>query len=74
MTIAQQTIEADHQVPIPFSIVVPTAELDPRRRYGVSARIEVDGRLEWISDAHHEVAVDGQTELEIIVVPAGPTD
>ena len=74
VTIAEQTIEADHQVPIPFSIVVPTAELDPRHRYGVAARIEVDGRLAWISDTHHAVAVDGQTELEIIVVPAGATD
>lgn len=69
-TIAEQRIEPQHQVPIPFSLHVPRSALTPRGRYGVAARIEIDGELAWISDTHHPVSTDGPTTVDILVVNA----
>ena len=56
VTVAEQVLRPDHQVPIPFSIDVAPGRLVAGRRYGVAARIDVDGHLAWISDTHHPVA------------------
>lgn len=69
--LAEQRIEPEHQVPIPFSIEVPAAALEGVVTAGVAARIEVDGELAWISDTHHPVATDGPTTVDIRVVSAG---
>jgi uncharacterized lipoprotein YbaY len=70
-TVAVQRIEVEHQVPIPFSLSVDADRLDPRHRYAVAARIEVEGESAWRSDTHHPVAADGSTDVEILMVPAG---
>ena len=68
ITVVEQRIEPAGQVPIPFTLEVPAAALTTGHRYGVTARIEVGGELEWISDTHHPVAVDGPTTVEIPLV------
>jgi putative lipoprotein len=70
-TIAEQRIEVEHQVPIPFSLRVDADRLDPRHRYAVAARIEVGGVPAWVSDTHHPVTVDGVTDLEVVLVMTG---
>jgi putative lipoprotein len=70
VTVAEQRIEPEHQVPIPFSIDVPRTRLEPRHTYSVSARIEVDGELAWVSDTHHPVATEAPTNADILVVKA----
>ncbi len=72
VTLAEQVIEATHQVPIPFSLVFDAESLDPRRTCAVSARITVDGQLAWISDTHHPVSTETDTEVDIVVVPVKP--
>jgi putative lipoprotein len=67
-TMAEQRIEVEHQVPIPFSFRVDADRFDPRRAYAARASIELDGRAAWMSDTHHPVTVDGVADLEIVVV------
>lgn len=50
--LAEQVIEPQHNVPIPFSLTVDGASIDARHAYAVSARITVDGILRWISADH----------------------
>ena len=75
--IAEQKITAeDKQVPIPFALRYDPAQIDPKHRYTVSARIMVDGQLRFISDAAYPVLGSGApaTGVEIVVkaVPAKP--
>lgn len=46
------------QVPFEYSIPYDSADIDARHRYSVSARIEVDGKLMFISDSHYGVITD----------------
>jgi uncharacterized lipoprotein YbaY len=69
-TVAEQRVDVEHQVPIPFSLALDPGSLDPRRSYAVTVRIEVDGELMWTSDTHHPVATDGPTEVEIPLLMA----
>ncbi|VVN86664.1 YbaY family lipoprotein [Pseudomonas fluorescens] len=48
------------QVPLPFHLSYDPAHVKPGHRYSVSARIEVDGRLMFISTEHHAVQLDGK--------------
>lgn len=48
------------QVPLPFHLSYDPAQVKPGHRYSVSARIEVDGQLIFISTEHHAVNLDGQ--------------
>lgn len=60
------------QVPFEFSIPYDCADIDPKHRYSISARIEVDGRLMFISDSHYGVITDDkrthQVEMNLIRV------
>lgn len=47
------------QVPLPFHLNYDPAQVKPGHRYAVSARIEVDGKLMFISTEHHGVQLDG---------------
>ena len=64
VTLAEQLIEPDHEVPISFCLATARSALEPRKTYSVSARIIADGRLAWISDAHHPVTIDSARDLE----------
>ncbi|VVN93578.1 YbaY family lipoprotein [Pseudomonas fluorescens] len=48
------------QVPLPFHLSYDPAHVKPGHRYSVSARIEVDGKLMFISTEHHAVQLDGK--------------
>ena len=47
------------QVPLPFHLRYDPAQVKPGHRYSVSARIEVDGQLMFITTEHHAVQLDG---------------
>tara|TARA_Y100001960_G_C14741059_1_gene863040 strand:- start:99 stop:527 length:429 start_codon:yes stop_codon:yes gene_type:complete len=46
------------QVPFEFDLAYHTAKIEPRHRYSVSARIEVDGKLRFITDTSYPVITD----------------
>ena len=48
------------QVPLPFHLSYDPAQVKPGHRYSVSARIEVDGKLMFISTENHAVRLDGK--------------
>lgn len=53
---------AGKQVPIPFELTYDRAQIDPRHRYAVSAKITgADGQLLWITPDHNELPAPGQT-------------
>jgi putative lipoprotein len=47
------------QVPLPFHLSYDPAQVKPGHRYSVSARIEVDGKLLFITTENHAVKLDG---------------
>jgi putative lipoprotein len=47
------------QVPLPFHLSYDPAQVKPGHRYSVSARIEVNGELMFISNENHAVQLDG---------------
>ncbi len=46
------------QVPFEFSLTYDANKIEPRHRYSVSARIEVDGKLRFITDMNYGVITD----------------
>ena len=48
------------QVPLPFHLSYDPAQVKPGHRYSVSARIEVNGELMFITTEHHAVQLDGK--------------
>jgi putative lipoprotein len=48
------------QVPLQFHLSYDPAQVKPGHRYSVSARIEVDGKLMFITTEHHAVKLDGK--------------
>jgi putative lipoprotein len=72
--LAVQVLTPTAQVPIPFALAYDPARIDTRHSYSVGARIEVDGKLWFISDTHNGVLTQGGTnEVEVVVrrVPGG---
>ena len=57
--IAKQQFSADGaQVPFAFELSYDPSQIDARHTYSVSARIEVDGKLRFISDTAYRVITD----------------
>ncbi|UUM31462.1 YbaY family lipoprotein [Vibrio japonicus] len=58
------------QVPFDFELTYDASEIEPRHRYSVSARIEVEGKLKFITDTSYPVITDENTtdkvELRLI--------
>lgn len=48
------------QVPLPFHLSYDPNQVKPGHRYAVSARIEVDGQLMFITTEQHTVQLDGK--------------
>jgi putative lipoprotein len=48
------------QVPLPFHLSYDPTQVKPGHRYAVSARIEVDGQLMFITTEQHPVQLDGK--------------
>ncbi len=65
--LARQAFAADgKQVPLPFTLTVDRAQLDPRHSYAVSARIsDASGRLMFITDTRNSVAFDGRSRIDM---------
>jgi uncharacterized lipoprotein YbaY len=62
------------QVPIPFAVTYDPAQIDPRGRYSVRARIEdAQGRLLWTSTQAYPVITGGNptSDIEIVVMRVG---
>ena len=69
--LARQQGPVNGQVPLPFRLDYNPQQVDPRHRYSVSARIELDGRLLFISTQHYGVKLDGSDQpLRIRLDPA----
>lgn len=57
--LAKQQFESDGaQVPFDFSLSYNSAEIQANHRYSVSARIEVDGKLRFVTDTMNAVITD----------------
>ena len=46
-------------MPLPFHLSYDPAQVKPGHRYSVSARIEADGQLLFITTENHAVQLDG---------------
>jgi putative lipoprotein len=69
--ISEQVIVTEgEQVPVAYTLPYDPAEIDDRYTYSVSARIEIDGQLAWISDTMNPVISRGAptSDVEIVVV------
>lgn len=73
-TLAQHNTPINTQVPLPFELQYDPAQVMPGHSYAVSARIEADGKLLFISTERHSVNLDGSDPqpLRIRVNPALP--
>ncbi|WP_081454187.1 YbaY family lipoprotein [Vibrio furnissii] len=73
--IATQTFETKgKQVPFAFELAYDSAQIDARHTYSVSARIELNGKLRFITDTHYGVITDehntNQVNLKLVGVRA----
>ena len=59
VTLAEQKGPVKGQVPLPFHLSYDPAQVKPGHRYSVSARIEVNGELMFITTENHAVQLDG---------------
>ena len=60
VTLAEQKGPVKGQVPLPFHLSYDPAQIKPGHTYSVSARIEVDGKLLFITTERHAVQLNGQ--------------
>jgi putative lipoprotein len=63
--LAEQKGPVKGQVPLPFHLNYDPAQVKPGHRYSVSARIEVDGQLMFITTENHAVQLDGSDLLPL---------
>ncbi len=64
---SQSYVTEGKQVPLPFSLRYSPSEIKPGHTYNVSARIEVNGELVFISDTAHHVINDPASTQNIKV-------
>ncbi len=57
----QQFITNGHQVPLTFDLSYDSSKIQPKHRYTVSARIEVNGKLRFITDTSYGVITDADS-------------
>ena len=60
VTLAEQKGPVKGQVPLPFHLSYDPAQVKPGHTYSVSARIELDGKLLFITTERHTVQLNGQ--------------
>ena len=70
--IAEQSINlGQRQVPVPFTLNVDPAKIDPKHAYAVSAKITVGGELRFISNRSYPVLTNGKpSHVEVVVTQA----
>lgn len=59
VVLAEQNGPVKAQVPLPFHLSYDPSQVKPGHRYSVSARIEVNGKLLFITTENHSVTLDG---------------
>ncbi|UIE36965.1 YbaY family lipoprotein [Leptodesmis sichuanensis] len=65
----EQTIPTNgQQVPIPFTLRYDPSQIKPHHSYAVSARILVNGRLQWISTTRNSVITKGNPTSNVTVL------
>jgi len=70
VVISERDITGAGQVPIAFALPYDAAAIDPGREYAVRARINVDGRLMFTTEAAVRVITRGQPrQIEIVLHP-----
>ena len=60
VTLAQQSGPIKGQVPLPFHLTYDPAQVKPGHTYAISARIEQDGRLLFITTERNTVDLDAK--------------
>jgi putative lipoprotein len=71
--VARTRITPAGQVPIRFRIEYDPARIVAGMRYGVRARISVDGQLRFTTDSHYPAFVDGKPQThELVMRGVGP--
>ena len=69
VVIATEVIPNVSAPPIKFSLPYEPAKIIPNHTYAVSARIEVEGKLRFITDTRHAVITNGApTTVDMIAV------
>jgi uncharacterized lipoprotein YbaY/membrane-bound inhibitor of C-type lysozyme len=70
--IAEQNINlGQRQVPVPFTLKVDPAKIDPKHTYMVSAKITVDGELRFITERSFPVLTNGKpSHVNVIMAQA----
>ncbi|MNF63001.1 hypothetical protein D3C84_446890 [compost metagenome] len=58
-TLDEQRGPIKGQVPLAFHLSYDPMQVEPTHRYSVNARIEVDGKLMFITTENHAVRLDG---------------
>lgn len=71
--IGEQVIENPGNVPVKFAVPYDAAKIQPQFTYAVSARIEVNGKLEWISTTRIPVITNGAptSDVQVLVQRVG---
>ena len=59
IVLAEQNSPIKGQVPLPFHLSYDPAQVKSGHRYSISARIEVNGELMFITTENHAVQLDG---------------
>lgn len=62
VVLARQNSPVKGQVPLPFHLQYDNKQIQPGHHYAVSARIESDGQLLFISTEHYSVKLDGSDQ------------
>lgn len=62
VALARQSGPITGQVPLPFKLEYDPAQVKPGHRYAVSARVEAEGNLLFISTEQHAVNLDGKDQ------------
>ncbi|MBX3095426.1 MAG: YbaY family lipoprotein [Fimbriimonadaceae bacterium] len=62
------------QLPISFSLPYNDGVIQPGDRYGLRARITVEGNTLFESDSHTMVVTNGKNAAELVLVRAAPVD
>lgn len=67
----QNFITNGSQIPLEFNLSYDRSKIDPSHRYSVSARIELDGTLRFISDSHYAVITDADATKQVNMMLVG---
>ncbi|MCX9436777.1 YbaY family lipoprotein [Vibrio cholerae] len=67
----QNFITNGMQVPLEFNLAYDSRKIKASHRYSVSARIEVDGKLRFITDTHYGVITDPEATKHVPMMLIG---